>query len=65
MNKSAQYDQQQTEPKQCKSEVEELRIQKNLETGRIAASVFERKYKEIVGSMLERISLKKLYSYIW
>ena len=65
MNKSSQYDQQQTEPKQCKSEVEELRIQKNLETGRIVASVFESKYKKIVGSMLERISLKKLYSYIW
>ena len=65
MNKSSQYNQQQTEPKQCKSEVEELRIQKNLETGRIAASVFESKYKKIVGSMLERISLKKLYSYIW
>ena len=65
MNKSSQYDQQQTEPKQCKSEVEELRIQKNLETGRIVASVFESKYKKIMDSMLERISLKKLYSYIW
>ena len=27
----------------------------------IAASVSEKKYKEIVDSMLERISLKKLY----
>ena len=33
MNKSFQYNQQQTEPKQCKSEVEELRIHQNLETG--------------------------------
>ena len=33
MNKSSQYNQQQTEPKQCKSEVEELRIHQNLETG--------------------------------
>ena len=32
MNKSPQYDQQQTEPKQCKSEVEGLRIH-HQETG--------------------------------
>ena len=29
MNKSSQYNQQQTESKQCKSEVEELRIHQN------------------------------------
>ena len=33
MNKSPQYNQQ-TEPKQCKSEVEEICIQQNLESGR-------------------------------
>ena len=33
MNKSSKYKQQQTEPKQCKYEVEELRIHQNLETG--------------------------------
>ena len=33
MNKSSQYNQQQIEPKQCNSELEELRIHQNLETG--------------------------------
>ena len=33
MNKSPQYNQQ-TEPKQCKSEVEEICIYQNLESGR-------------------------------
>ena len=33
MNKSSQYNQQ-TEPKQCKSEVEEIRMYQNLESGR-------------------------------
>ena len=33
MNKSPQYNQQ-TEPKQCKSEVEEIFIYQNLESGR-------------------------------
>ena len=36
MNKSPQYNQQ-AEPKQCKSKVEEMFIQQNLETGPIAA----------------------------
>ena len=39
-NKSPQYNQQ-TEPKQCKSEVEEIFIQQNLGTGPIAATIFE------------------------
>ena len=38
MNKSPQYNQQ-TEPKQCKSEVEEICIHQNLETGLIAATI--------------------------
>ena len=38
MNKSPQYNQQ-TEPKQCKSEVEETCIYKNLESGRYTASI--------------------------
>ena len=60
MNKSSQYNQQQMEPKQCKSEVEELHIHENLETGHCNMNISENKYKEIVGgSMLERISLKK------
>ena len=33
MNKSPQCNQKQTESKQCKSEVEELHIYQNLETG--------------------------------
>ena len=65
MNKSSQYNQQQTEPTQCKSEVEELRIHQNLETDHCSMHVSENKYKEIVGSILERIYLKELYSYIW
>ena len=36
----------QTEPKQCKSAVEELRIPQNLGTG---IAISENKYKEIVG----------------
>ena len=46
MNKSSQYNHQQTEPKQCKPEVEELRIHQNLDTGHCKS---ENKYKEIVG----------------
>ena len=42
MNKSPQYNQQ-TEPKQCKSEVEEIFIQQNLGTGPIAATISENK----------------------
>ena len=38
MNKSPQYNQQ-TEPKQCKSEVEETCIYKNLESGRHTVSI--------------------------
>ena len=59
MNKSSQYNQQQTEPKQCKSEVEEFKYLPK--PGNWPASISENKYKEIVGSILERISLKKLY----
>ena len=47
MNKSSQHSQQQTEPKQCKSEVEELHIHQNLETG--YCNISENKYKEIMG----------------
>ena len=46
MNKSSQYNQQQTEPNQCKSEVEELCINQNLETGH--CNISENKCKEIV-----------------
>ena len=43
MNKSPQYNPH-TEPKQCKSEVEEICIHQTLETGhRIAASISENK----------------------
>ena len=43
MNKNPQYNQQ-TEPKQCKSEVEEICIYKTLEIGhRTAASISENK----------------------
>ena len=50
MNKTSQYNQQQTEPKQCKSEVEELRVHQNLEWKlAIAFAISENKYKEIVG----------------
>ena len=42
MNKSLQYNQQ-TEPKQCKSEVEEICIHQNLEIGhRTSVSMLER-----------------------
>ena len=44
MNKSPQY-YQQTELKQCKSEVEEMRIHQNLKTGPIAANISENKIK--------------------
>ena len=55
MNKSSQYNQQQTEPKQWKC----LKLRNNTKTcgcklAVIAASVSENKYKEIVGFMLER-----------
>ena len=59
MNKSSQYNQQQTEPKQRKSEVEEFTY--SPKPGNSPASVSENKYNEIVGSTLVRISLKKLY----
>ena len=39
MNKSPQYSQQ-TEIKQCKSEIEEIFIYQNLESGRHTASVY-------------------------
>ena len=45
MNKSFQYNQQQTEPKQCKYEVDELCIHLNLEKLAIAVSVSENTYK--------------------
>ena len=47
MNKSAQYYQQHTEPKQCKFEVEEISIHQNLENGRRSICI----WKEIVGSI--------------
>ena len=45
MNKSPQYNQQQTEPKHCKSEVEEICIHQIMETGhgQVAASISENK----------------------
>ena len=43
MNKSPQYIQQ-TEPKHCKSDVEEICIHQNLETGPIAVSTSETKW---------------------
>ena len=49
MSKSPQYNQQ-TEPKQWKSEVEEICIYQNLKSG--YRSIYIR--KQIVGSMLER-----------
>ena len=49
MSKSPQYNQQ-TEPKQWKSEVEEICICQNLKSGR--HSIYIR--KQIVGSILER-----------
>ena len=39
MNTSPQYNQQ-TKPKQCKSEVKEICIHQNLETGPIAATIY-------------------------
>ena len=42
MNKSPQYNQQ-TEPKQCKSEIEEICIHQNPETGLIVATISENK----------------------
>ena len=39
MKKSSQYNQH-TEKKQCKSEVEEICIHQNLESGPIAAAIF-------------------------
>ena len=44
MNKSPQYNQQ-TEPKQCKSEVEEICIHQNLETGPVAATISQNKWQ--------------------
>ena len=41
-NKSPEYNQH-TEPKQCKSEVEEICIHQNLETGSIVATISENK----------------------
>ena len=62
MNKSSQYNQQ-TEPKQCKSQVEEIRIHQNLETGHY--NIWKQIQENRGGSMLlERISLKKLYIYL-
>ena len=55
MNKSPQYNQQ-TKPKQCKSEVEEISIYQNLESG--CHSII---WKWIVGSMLERIPSNNTY----
>ena len=54
MNKSPQYNQQ-TEPKQCKSEAEEVAIHQILETGHRNFYIL----KKIVGSVLERIPLKQ------
>ena len=45
MNKSPYYNQQQTEPKQCKSEVEELRIHQTWKLA-IAASISENNARE-------------------
>ena len=42
MKKSPQYNQQ-TEPKQCKSEIEEICVHQNLETGPISATISENK----------------------
>ena len=68
MNKSSQYNQQQTEPKQYKSEVEEFTYSPkpgNWPLLQYLLSVSENKYKEIMGSMLGKISSKieetKLY----
>ena len=47
MNKSSQYNQQQTEPKQCESEVEELHIHQNLWKLAPLHAISENKYKEI------------------
>ena len=47
MYKSSQYNQQQAEPKQWKSEVEELRIPQNLEPD-YCNTLCVNKYKEIV-----------------
>ena len=44
MNKSSQYNQQQTVPKQCKSEVGELRICQNKKLD-IEATLSKNKYK--------------------
>ena len=55
MNKSHQYNQQ-TEPNQYKSEVEEMCIYQNLESG-CHSICFWKKY--FVSSMLERIPLKQ------
>ena len=61
MNNSPKYNQQQTKAKQCKSEVEELcALFTNTWKLAIAESISE-KNTNIVGSMLERNSLKKLY----
>ena len=49
MTKSSRYNQQQTKPKQCRSEVEELHIHQNLETGHCDIYESENKYKEIMG----------------
>ena len=57
MNKSHQYNQQ-TEPKQCKSEVEEMCIYQNLESG-CHNICFLKKY--LLGFMLEGIPLKQQY----
>ena len=59
MSNSSHYNQQTEvkEVKQCKSEVEEMCIHQNLESGYHIIYI----WKQILGSMLERISLKKLY----
>ena len=56
MNKSPQHNQQ-GEPKQCKSEVEEMYFQ-NLETGKHLCLNIN---TEILDTMLKRIPLKKAY----
>ena len=52
MSKSPQYNQQ-TGPKQCKSEVEVILIYQNLESGCHSIGISENKY--LVGSMLEKV----------
>ena len=64
MNKSSRYNQQQAEPKQYNSEVEELRIHQILETGHCnIGSYLSENNKE--GFHARQNFSEEIYMYIW